>query len=194
MTRNRSTPDDTHFTVTCPVCAAAPRKQCRTLKTGKLTEPHMGRLKAQYPTCRDCGCQEATHPIATCRTFKAPASEQPFVVGFHVVRESYYWPVMSEQWKAMDKAVLNIGLFSTTGGGCRWEFVIDEEEGGALRLKVFDGAWVAFTQIPEFFESLAGLGRSAEVEDVVELMASLGYRDFTKRVAEEHAFRSGSRS
>lgn len=64
-------------------------------------------------------------------------------------------------------------------GGCRWEFEIDDEPVGGLRVKVYDDAWQAFTDVPEFFTALAALGRRALVEDVVEVLDRLGFTDTT---------------
>ncbi|MFS0885241.1 hypothetical protein [Aeromicrobium sp. 179-A 4D2 NHS] len=66
-----------------------------------------------------------------------------------------------------------------------WEFMVVEVDlgryGDALQVKVFDDAWKAFDAIPEFFEGLADLGKGATVEDIIDLMVSLGFTDGTER-------------
>lgn len=77
-----------------------------------------------------------------------------------------------------DRNVLMISMDSLDGG-CRWEFEIDDEPVGGLRVKVYDDAWQAFTDVPEFFTALAALGRGALVEEVVEILDLLGFTDTT---------------
>jgi hypothetical protein len=70
-------------------------------------------------------------------------------------------------------------------GGVEWEFRVVEyqfDDGPSICLEIFDDAFDAFTQIPEFFQrlvercplSLAGLR---------ELLDAIGARDCTERTA-----------
>lgn len=78
----------------------------------------------------------------------------------------------------------------TEGGGAAWEFAIDDEPGGGLRVKVYDEAWRAFVDVPEFFAALADLGRGALLDEVVEILDRLGFIDATKRLPDDPAIRA----
>lgn len=88
-----------------------------------------------------------------------------------------------------DRNVLMISMDSLGGGG-RWEFAIDDEAGGGLRVKVYDDAWQAFADVPEFFTALADLGRGALLDEVVEILDRLGFADTTKRLPDDPATRA----
>jgi hypothetical protein len=77
---------------------------------------------------------------------------------------------------------------SAEGGGVAWEFEIVEETTppGALRVYVFDDAWQAFDQVPEFFFALVGLGGKATLEKVRGALDLLGAVDETDRVGPRH--------
>jgi hypothetical protein len=101
---------------------------------------------------------------------------------YHLCREAWYaqppvGPLMPE-----DRTVVQIVVQRLDGRGGLWEFAIDEERHGGLRVKVYDEAWQAFTAIPEFFAALAEFGRGTLVDEVVEVLDSLGFRDATQRV------------
>lgn len=61
------------------------------------------------------------------------------------------------------------------------EFTVVEREFG-VKVSIFSDAWSAFTAAPEFFKGLSELGNNSSVEDVVELMNTLGWADKTPRV------------
>jgi hypothetical protein len=71
-----------------------------------------------------------------------------------------------------------------SGGGVRWEFTVEEVDLGShgkpIRLKIFDDAFAAFAEIPEFFASLNEDGAGA-LDDVRHLLDSLGAVDETER-------------
>lgn len=110
--------------------------------------------------------------------FEAP---EGLALGYSATRET--WHHRHSTFPG-DVNVLMVGLYGQTGGGCRWEFAIDEEDAGGrcLRVKIYDEAWAAFTEVPEFFAALAELGRGAMTEDVVPVLDRLGFRDMTARV------------
>lgn len=79
-------------------------------------------------------------------------------------------------------------------GGVAWEFTVEEIELGGrpvIRVKVFDDAFAAFTQIPEFFTRLA-TGATTTLDDVRELLDCMGAADETKR-RNPHAPHAGYR-
>ena len=75
-------------------------------------------------------------------------------------------------------------MAAADGGGVAWEFTVEEVELGpprpALRIKVFDDAFAAFTQIPEFFAALA-TGDYTTLDAVRSLLDGLGAADDTDR-------------
>lgn len=109
----------------------------------------------------------------------APAARRG-VLRHVLVRETWHHSLSAMK---QDTDVLNISVGPESGGGVFWEFTITQgDAGGAeLRVKLFDDAWGAFTEIPEFFAGLAALGRDASVEEVVDLLTSLGSVDATVR-------------
>lgn len=70
------------------------------------------------------------------------------------------------------------------GMGAHWEFRLREQQllGGvpALRLEMFDDAFAAFSDIPEFFAALRE-HQPTTVAAAVELLKPLGAVDTTKR-------------
>ena len=70
------------------------------------------------------------------------------------------------------------------GGGCAWGFPVREYDLGGgrrgIRAEIFDDAFVAFTQIPEFFEDLAD-DEVCTLEAVQALLDRTGALDETRR-------------
>lgn len=69
-------------------------------------------------------------------------------------------------------------------GGCYWEFTVRKVGDIGVRVDVFDDAWAAFTEIPEFFARLAAIGRRATLDDVRGILDGLGSQDATQRTRE----------
>jgi hypothetical protein len=72
-----------------------------------------------------------------------------------------------------------------SGGGVAWEFQVDEEELGremVTRVKMFDDAYPALTQMPEFFAALAEQ-QPATLAEVRAILNGLGAVDETERVS-----------
>lgn len=73
---------------------------------------------------------------------------------------------------------------SAEGGGCEWEFLIEERDlgrsGKPIRLGVFDDAFAAFEQIPEFFTAL-GEQKPSTLAEVVKILDGIGAVDVTER-------------
>ncbi len=70
-------------------------------------------------------------------------------------------------------------------GGCDWEFDVQEgylysDGGPSLLLRMFDDAWGAFDQIPEFFTALQ-TQQPHTLTELRRLLDSIGARDVTQR-------------
>ena len=71
-------------------------------------------------------------------------------------------------------------MASHEGGGCAWEFRVEQARHG-LRIQMFDDSWGAYAHIPEFFAELAELGRDPKLTDVEAVLTRLGAVDETVR-------------
>jgi hypothetical protein len=72
-----------------------------------------------------------------------------------------------------------------SGGGVAWEFQVDGYElggGRVTRVKMFDDAYAALGQMPEFFEMLAAQ-RPVTLTEVRDILHALGAVDETERVS-----------
>lgn len=71
-----------------------------------------------------------------------------------------------------------------TGGGVAWEFQIDcyDLSGPVTRVKMFQDAYAAFAQIPEFFEMLAEQ-QPVTMTEVRDILHALGAVDETPRAS-----------
>jgi hypothetical protein len=104
----------------------------------------------------------------------------------------FAYTVTSEAWWFRGGEAPNVMVAASAkgqGGGVAWEFSIDEIELGGkpvTQVKVFDDAYAAFTQIPEFFAALADEA-PATVAAVVALLDQLGAIDETDRVGPRDA-------
>lgn len=97
--------------------------------------------------------------------------------------------VSHEAWYAqtpgvIDHPEINISASAEgNGGGVAWEFTVEEVDlgshGPAIRAKVFDDAFAAYTQLPEFFARLAG--GITTLKQVQALLDDLGAVDETDR-------------
>lgn len=97
------------------------------------------------------------------------------VLGYTVLYEAWYGELASDREISVSAAA--------PGGGCAWEFIVEEIELGGqqcARVKVFDDAFAAFVQIPEFFIALAERKPNTTVE-VIRILNGLGARDLTER-------------
>lgn len=100
------------------------------------------------------------------------------------------YTVSHEAWYATTPGVVDgpeIGIAASaegTGGGVAWEFAVEEVDlgghGKAIRLRIFDDAFAAYSQIPEFFTAL-GSEKIGSLDEVRDLLDRLGAVDETKR-------------
>ena len=69
-----------------------------------------------------------------------------------------------------------------SGGGVAWEFAVEEVDLSptAIRVRVFDDAFAAFAEMPEFFAALAA-EKITTLAQVRELLDRLGAVDETSR-------------
>jgi hypothetical protein len=109
---------------------------------------------------------------------------------FNVNHQEHYYETLKAAGAASGRSV---NVHSTShGGGVAWEFAIEEveiEKGRmCTRARIFDGAYPAFTQVPELFRVLARQ-RPHRIEDVVAILLGVGAMDTTTRTdpAEEGA-------
>lgn len=68
-------------------------------------------------------------------------------------------------------------------GGVAWEFAVEEEDLGGqphVRVEIFDDAFAAFAQIPEFFAALAER-KPDDLLKVADLLDEVGAKDTTER-------------
>ena len=98
------------------------------------------------------------------------------------------YTVTHEAWYARslpdDRREINIAASAGPGVGVAWDFTVEEvnlgSHGPAIRVKIFDDAFAAFTQIPEFFAALASEG-VADLRDVCAVLDGMGAVDETER-------------
>ncbi|GAA2623899.1 hypothetical protein GCM10010399_64010 [Dactylosporangium fulvum] len=94
-------------------------------------------------------------------------------LAYTVMHEAHWAPLA---WTGLGEPN-QINIAATTGGGARWEFIVYEKD-GAARLCMYDEAWPAFREIPDFFAALPGLHTLDEVRAVLD---SFGAVDQTER-------------
>ena len=104
----------------------------------------------------------------------------------------FAYTVTHEAWYARslpdDRRELNISASALgASGGVAWEFTVEEVDLGShglpIRVKVFDDAFAAFAQIPEFFAALAANDIDT-LDKVTLLLQHLGAVDETQRTRE----------
>jgi hypothetical protein len=78
---------------------------------------------------------------------------------------------------------------SAREGGVAWEFSAVQVGNIGVKLDVFDDAWQAFNDLPEFFQSLAARGKGVTLDDVRETLDRLGAVDSTQRVDPDTAIK-----
>jgi hypothetical protein len=98
---------------------------------------------------------------------------------------SLTYTVMHEAWfkSVLDGERYLMVHASARGGGCHWEFQVVEGEISphpSTRVKIFDDAYAAFTQIPEFFAALTAEAPGT-LDGVRAILDRLGAVDETQR-------------
>lgn len=107
------------------------------------------------------------------------------------------YTVSHEAWYARRPGIVDqpqiMVSASSPGGGCAWEFGVNEHDfgshGRAIRVDVFDDAFAAFAQIPEFFAALAaeGIGTLDGVRSVLDRMGAVDETDRTDPATDREA-------
>lgn len=96
-----------------------------------------------------------------------------------VSHEAWYAAVLDDKTRGID-----IRKASAEGGGVYWEFGIrwiplfGRE---CPKVSIFDDAWAAFREIPEFFSGLYDMGENAQPDAVTALLDRCGFIDVTER-------------
>lgn len=89
-------------------------------------------------------------------------------------KEAWYREVVREEPEIQIRA-------SSRGGGCLWEFAAVEVENIGVQLRIFDDAWRALNDIPEFFQIIAASGQGTTLDDVRKILDGMGAVDSTER-------------
>ncbi len=92
-----------------------------------------------------------------------------------IAKEAYYAHVTGPDPEIQIRA-------SSREGGAHWEFAAVQVGNIGVQLRLFDAAWRAFNDIPEFFQTLAAAGRGTTLADVRKILDDLGAVDATQRV------------
>jgi hypothetical protein len=104
-------------------------------------------------------------------------------LAYIVTREAWYANALPDRHPE-----INV-LAAAEGGGCAWEFTVEEVDLGhrdpAVRVKVFDDAFAVFAQIPEFFAALAA-AKVTTLDEVRSVLDGMGAADETERRSERY--------
>lgn len=103
---------------------------------------------------------------------------------YTIYRESWYAESFAGE---PDK----IGVHATSdGGGVKWEFAVSEHafDGSCTKLEMFEDAYAALADVPEFFEALHADHPKTLVE-VQVILDRIGAQDRTERVSPWKALR-----
>lgn len=92
-----------------------------------------------------------------------------------IAKEAYYAHVTREDPEIQIRA-------ASREGGCHWEFTAVQVGNIGVQVCVFDDAWRAFNDLPEFFQALAARGKGTTLADVREILDNLGAVDSTQRI------------
>lgn len=96
---------------------------------------------------------------------------------YTVMHEAFYASVLN------GKREISVSA-SAHEGGCLWEFMVEEVDLGGhpnVKVNIFDDAFDAFAQIPEFFARLT-TERPTDLKQVARILDDLGARDTTERI------------
>lgn len=110
-------------------------------------------------------------------------------LAYIMTSKAWYWMSVRRSGDAPEMTVL---ASSGPGRGCIWEFRVEEHDLGGpginpdlsglcTRLLIFEDAYAAFADIPEFF-TLMRERRPGTLEKVREILDGLGAADETPRV------------
>jgi hypothetical protein len=96
--------------------------------------------------------------------------------------------VSHEAWYARQPGIVDqrhiMVMASSSGGGCAWEFSVTEHDfgshGRAIKVGVFDDAFAAFAQIPEFYAALVA-EKVETLDETRALLDRMGAVDETER-------------
>lgn len=103
-------------------------------------------------------------------------------LAYIVSHEAWYWDASRVPG---ENPHLNVSASAKgSGGGVAWEFEVEEVtlDKPTARIKIFEDAFAAFTQVPELFAALAD-GDGSTLAGVRNLLDMLGAVDETERVS-----------
>lgn len=92
-----------------------------------------------------------------------------------IAKEAYYAHVTRDEPEIQVRA-------AARDGGCHWEFTAVQVGNIGVQIRIFDDAWHAFNDLPEFFQCLAARGKGTTLDDVREILDGLGAVDSTQRI------------
>ncbi len=92
-----------------------------------------------------------------------------------IAKEAYYARVTRDEPEIQIRA-------SSREDGVHWEFSAIQVGNIGVQICIFDDAWQAFTDLPEFFQALTGRGKGATLDDVRDILDGLGGVDSTQRM------------
>lgn len=102
------------------------------------------------------------------------AMSEPYRMTYCLTHEAWYWDGRRPHEVMVSKA--------HPDGGCKWEFgVRANPDINAIRAEVFDDAFAAFVEIPQFFRALADVDT---LDGVIGICQRLGWADTTERERE----------
>ncbi|MFE7744441.1 hypothetical protein [Nocardia sp. NPDC057455] len=98
-------------------------------------------------------------------------------LAFIIKSEAWYRDVLIDEHPTLSV------MASSSGGGVDWEFSIEEQHLGCwtTRVLIFADAYKAFTQMPEFFETMAK-AKPSTLREVIAILDELGAVDETARI------------
>lgn len=106
---------------------------------------------------------------------------------YTISHEAWYWDTVPRDNNETAEITVHREALSSGGShdGVHWEFTISWRDLGGVgpcpKVGVFDDAFAAFTEIPEFFAGLEKLTSPIMPEHVVALLDSLDFTDVTER-------------
>lgn len=105
--------------------------------------------------------------------------DEDCTLNYIITHEAWYW--MPDR---QHRRCVRVGSDDVVGGGCAWEFMIEEHvfspSQSALRVGLFDDAWQAFDQVPELFAALAA-DRPQTFDALRIVLDRIGAHDATER-------------
>jgi hypothetical protein len=99
---------------------------------------------------------------------------------YSVEHEAWHWPANRATGTRP-----TVFVTADTGGGCEWQFTVtvtehEQDQRRPIRVEVFDEAFAAFRDIPDFFAALDAMP-AMTLADVVRILRRMDATDITER-------------